>query len=217
MTFLLGIVGTPASGKSTVASHLKSKGARWINADLIAREVLLQDDVIEQLTCHFGSEIIDAQGAIDRASLARRVFGETPEQVAALGFLESVVHPITRQRIVAQIKTAAGERVDVAILDIPLLFESGWDRSCDAIWCLDAPRKTREIWAASRGWTADELDRRESAQRSIAEKRRLSNRILVNDATLPNLCKLVDDLWAEIATIRSVAWASPDAGHCFSD
>ncbi|MGB7347905.1 MAG: dephospho-CoA kinase [Pirellulaceae bacterium] len=216
---LLGIVGTPASGKSTVATRLQSKGASWINADLIARDVLTEPDVFRQLVDHFGNSIVASSGPaeIDRAALAKLVFGDSSEKKASLNFLESIVHPITRQRITDQIRIAASENSLVAILDIPLLFESRWDRSCDAIWCIDAPLETRINWASTRGWNADELARRESNQLPIAEKRRLSSQILVNDATLEDLHKLVDDLWMDVVTIGSVVSHPPDPGHCLGD
>ncbi|QDT09809.1 dephospho-CoA kinase [Planctomycetes bacterium K23_9] len=214
---LLGLVGTPASGKSTVATHLRSKGAFWINADLTAREVLTQSDVIEQLVKRFGDLILGDDGLIDRARLAERVFGDEPEKNAALKFLESVVHPITRQRITDQIKVAADKQASVTILDIPLLFESHWDLSCDVIWCIDAPVESRIQWASTRGWTAEELHRREFNQLGIAEKRRLSNQTVYNQATLGELFEKLDLLWSDVVTIRTKAFDTPDPGHCLGD
>ncbi len=63
---VVGLVGTPAGGKSTVAAYLQELGATWINADLIAREVLEEDEVQAQVIGHFGSEITDSGGRIDR-------------------------------------------------------------------------------------------------------------------------------------------------------
>lgn len=216
---LLGIVGTPASGKSTVAKHLQSKGARWINADLIARDVLTESDVFRQLVDHFGVSIVSQArpAQIDRAALAKFVFGSDANSKESLRYLESIVHPVTRLRITDQVRQAAAEKTSVAIMDIPLLFESKWDRSCDAIWCVDAPRQMRVLWAADRGWTADELQRRESNQLSIGEKRRLSSQLVDNHGTLPELVEKLDHLWLDLVTIRSAGGDPPDPGHCLSD
>ena len=214
---LLGIVGTPASGKSTVATYLESLGAFWINADLIARGVLNQPDVMLKVTDHFGPSIVGDDGRINRSELAALVFGNSDQSVAALDFLESIVHPVTRERITEQIKHAAGAKFPVAILDVPLLFESQWNRCCDAIWCIDASRDRRLEWAKQRGWTADELDRREGNQLSIAEKRHLSSLIVENQATLRELFELLDHNWEDLATMQRVGVSTPDPGHCFSD
>jgi dephospho-CoA kinase len=73
---VLGIVGSPAGGKSTVAAYLQELGATWINADQIARGVLEEDEVQQQLIDHFGSDIAASDGRIDRSKLASRVFGD---------------------------------------------------------------------------------------------------------------------------------------------
>jgi dephospho-CoA kinase len=214
---LLGIVGTPASGKSTVATYLESLGAFWINADLIARDVLNEPDVILKVTDRFGPSVMGEDGLISRSELAALVFGNSQENAASLDFLESIVHPITRERIAEKIKQAARAQFSVAILDVPLLFESKWDRCCDAIWCVDADRERRMEWAKKRGWTADELGRREGNQLSIAEKRRLSNHIVENQATLTELFQLLDHRWSDLVTMEGVVVSTPDPGHCYSD
>ncbi len=96
---VLGIVGSPAGGKSTVARHLQDLGATWLNADEIARGVLEQDDVQRELLSHFGSEIAGRDGRIDRARLASRVFGDDDSKRLALTYLESLIHPRTRRLI----------------------------------------------------------------------------------------------------------------------
>ena len=76
---VIGIVGTPAGGKSTVAAYLQEKGAIWVNADAIARDILDHPDIREQLVSLFGDDMIDAAGHVQRAMIAARVFGRDPE------------------------------------------------------------------------------------------------------------------------------------------
>ncbi|WP_197455005.1 dephospho-CoA kinase [Stieleria varia] len=199
---LLGIVGTPAAGKSTVAEYLAWQGAHWINADLIARDCLGLPDVRDGLVQRFGQSIVDADGAVIRSVVASKVFGDAPEQRQALKYLESLVHPIVRRKITESLIWAAENRFPVSLLDVPLMFESGWDRCCDAIWCIDADRDVRLQRAARRGWDALELDRREASQVSIATKKRLSNRIMSNDATLEALHEKLRAAWELLATIQ---------------
>ena len=214
---ILGLVGTPASGKSTVATHLESLGAAWINADLIARDILNLPDVLKQLSEEFGSEIIDKNGQANRRNIAKKVFGDTPEKRAALETLESVIHPPTRVEILSRLRDAVRKSVQVAVLDVPLMFESQWDRCCDTILCLDAPIESRLKWASKRGWDKGELDRRESNQLAIVQKKRLSSVFLSNDGTLGELYEKVDSLWQDLATIDPVGGQESETSHCFAN
>jgi dephospho-CoA kinase len=213
---VLGIVGTPAGGKSTVASLLQEKGAVWINADAIARQALDLPDVRAQLVSYFGDDVIDADGNTARAVIASRVFGDDDEKRAALEYLESIVHPPTQIEVVRQLKAAAKKPTPVAILDVPLLFKAGWDLCCDQIWCIDGPRSDRLARAASRGWDAAELARREANQFPIELKSRLSNLVVWNDSTLEALREKVDAAWEKLATM-GVASGGPVDKHCLTD
>ncbi len=213
---VVGIVGTPAGGKSTVASYLQEKSAVWVNADAIARNALDLPDVREQLVGYFGNEIIDEGGKVRRDVIAARVFGQDKEQVTALDYLESIVHPPTRIEITEQLKTAAEKRTPFGILDVPLLFESGWDLCCDQIWCVDSPRSQRLQRAASRGWDEGELARRERNQMPIEDKSRLSTLIVWNDSTLAALRKKIDFALEKLATMEPEKPAGVNK-HCLTD
>lgn len=224
---LLGIVGTPAAGKSTVATILAEWGAEWINADLIARECLNGPSMITALVERFGESIVDANGQIARQKLADFVFGDEPEHRKALRDLESLVHPETRNVIRKRIVEAAKQRVPVALLDVPLLFESRWDLSCDSIWCVDATADRRLRRAANRGWDSDELTRRERNQLPIETKCRLSNVVMRNDSTLDTLRQNLRREWELLVRINGEGGHHAEPvppeiavnlqGHCQSD
>ncbi len=211
---VIGIVGSPAGGKSTVATHLQALGATWIDADLIAREMLQRPAVRDQLVEHFGRDISDNQGQIDRAALAARVFGDDDVRRAALRYLEGVIHPLTGEEITRRMKEAYDQGAVAAILDVPLLFESRWDRCCDEIWCVDSTRELREQRAAGRNWSAEELTRRESNQLSISEKKRLSNFHIVNDRSLNELIETIDVRWSSLMRRNTEL---PSVEHCLSN
>ncbi len=206
---VIGIVGAPAGGKSTVAACLEGYGATWVNADQIARQVLQRDEIQAQLIAHFGREITDKAGRIDRTLLADRVFGDDDAHRAALNYLERVIHPQTRGAIIERLREAAEQRVVAAILDVPLLFETHWDRGCDEIWCVDSSSAVRGKRAAARGWSTDELQRREKRQLCIAEKRRLSNWVIVNDGSLPQLTETIDDKWSSLLSRQTELTSNP--------
>ncbi|TWU20597.1 Dephospho-CoA kinase [Novipirellula galeiformis] len=195
---IVGIVGAPAGGKSTVARYLQELGATWVNADLIAREVLNRPQVVAKLAERFGAEIVDHEGQINRLRLAALVFGDDDASRAALNYLESLTHPSTRNEIQEQIRQSEAQGVRVLVLDVPLLFESKWDRACDEIWCVDSPWADRLKRAEERGWDAAQLSKRESNQLSIEEKRRLSHRVIYNDGSLSDLHEQVRLIYSKI-------------------
>jgi dephospho-CoA kinase len=211
--FILGIVGSPAGGKSTVASRLQELGAEWINADLVARGVLEEQSAQHQLIDHFGEKVTDSQGQIDRGKLASLVFGDDDVSRQALRYLEGVIHPRTRLLITERLRKCADEGVVAAILDVPLLFKSGWDQSCDEIWCVDSDPNIRMKRANDRGWEIGELARREANQVHIEEKKRLSNHVIVNDGSLSDLNRSVDRLWKSFIS-RDTQVSPPSSPHC---
>ncbi|MGI9473760.1 MAG: dephospho-CoA kinase [Rubripirellula sp.] len=208
---VLGIVGSPAGGKSTVAKYLQELGATWINADLIAREVLEEDAIQAQVLGHFGSEIAGKDGRIDRSLLADRVFGDDDEKRAELNYMEGLIHPRTRRIITNRLRELEQQQERVAILDVPLLFKSGWDKSCDEIWCVDSDRKLRLMRIRGRGWDDGELRARESNQLDIREKRRLSTTLIMNNGTLRQLHGTIDQLWSSL--LKRYEGATEDQ-HC---
>jgi dephospho-CoA kinase len=81
------------------------------------------------------------------------------------------------------------------VLDVPLLFESTWNKICDTVVFVDAPRRVRESRAAARGWTAEELARRDAAQQSPDTKRKLAD-VVIDNSTTPEATEAqVDRFW----------------------
>ncbi|MEM8669940.1 MAG: dephospho-CoA kinase [Planctomycetota bacterium] len=205
---VIGLVGTPAGGKSTVARLLQELGATWINADLIAREVLDRADVQKRVIDHFGPDVADNAGLVDRKKLAARVFGDDDLSRRALRYLEGLVHPLTRQVILQRMRDVehqhptstkpVGLSESVVVLDIPLLFEAGWDVSCDQIWCVDADHEIRAQRAADRGWDSSELKRREANQLAIDAKKRLSSVVVDNNGSPEQLNATITALWSSL-------------------
>lgn len=212
---VIGICGAPAGGKSTVAEFLRRLGAHRVDADRIAHDVLQQPESIAALVRRFGPSILASDGKIDRPRLANRVFGDDARSETALKYVESVVHPATRRTIIAQLAAAIRNQAPAVVLDIPLLFESGWDASCDEVWFIDTPAEVRLRAARRRGWSEDELRRRETRQWSAADKRRRATRVVPNSCDPAALQRILETLWRDIIGRDRAAPNSAYCPNCF--
>lgn len=121
---LVAITGSIASGKSEVCKWLENQGYQVYYADIIAHECLQQDFVKKQLYYRFGKNIFAEDGQIDRAKLAKIVFNN-PQK---LKFLNSVIHPLVRQKMQ---KIIDQSDKNLLIFEIPLLFEAGLQSAFD--------------------------------------------------------------------------------------
>lgn len=214
---IIGIVGSPAGGKSTVGRRLRELGATWVNADQLAHKCLRWSPLIAQLVDKFGGRIVTAGGQIDRRALAQRVFGDDAESPERLDYLESVIHPYTRHLALRRLSRAADWGIPVGVLDAPLLLEADWGVLCDQIWCVDAPETLRHRWIENRGWSPAELQRRERRQLPISEKRRLATQVIENQGSLETLLLQVDQLYRSLTTRRQASHTELDAAgpnHC---
>jgi len=179
----IGLVGGIGAGKSAVASILADLGYLVFDADKDAKAALDRPDVRGFLISWWGSQIVGSDGKVDRRAVGEIIFAKPEERRK----LEALVHPIVRADRTSQIATARRDGCAGVVIDAPLLFEAGSDADCDAVLFVDAPYEHRLRRVLGRGWSADELDRREAAQLSLAEKRRRSSIVIVNDADLATL------------------------------
>jgi dephospho-CoA kinase len=165
---VIGLVGRIGAGKSTVARMLADRGAEVLDADALAHEALADAAVREAVVARFGGGVLDAEGRVSRPALAERVFGPSPDHAAALAGLEAVVHPWVRRRIAARLAAlraaeAADGRRRVAVLDVPLLVQSGWDAGCDRLVVVECEDPVRLARLAARGWSPEQIAARERA------------------------------------------------------
>ncbi len=178
---VLGLLGGVAAGKSTVAATFAAYGLCRIDADEVARTVSSEAPVLQSIAAAFGPAVVRG-GALDRPAMAAVVFRDP----AARARLEAILHPPIRARILAGL-AAAKARGDSVLLDVPLLLENGLIAECDHVVFVHAADATRRARAAARGWSPDELARREAAQAPLAEKRRRAAFTVDNDADLATM------------------------------
>lgn len=205
--FLTGLTGGIASGKSLVAERFAHRGAELIDADVVAREVTLPDTptwykVIE----HFGEEVLDEEGFIDRAKLGRIVFAD-PER-------RDLLNRLTHPRVFAEI----ANRLElltafdgVVVLDVPLLVESGVDRGYEAIVVVAASRENQIArLVRQRGMSEDEARARVDAQAPLEDKLEIATHVIWNDGPVAETLERADDVWRDLeeAARRKAASAS---------
>jgi dephospho-CoA kinase len=178
---VIGLIGGIASGNSSVARVLAERGAAVLDADAEVRVVLEDPALVAALVARHGRELLAADGrSLDRAAVARATFGH-PEH---LSHLEGLVHPRVRERLAERLAAHLRRRdVPAVVLDVPLLLESSplADR-CDLLLFVESPAPERRQRAmARRGWTGEEVARREAHQLAPEEKRRRADVVLSND------------------------------------
>jgi dephospho-CoA kinase len=177
VTPVIGIVGGIGAGKSTVAQVFADQGCVISDSDASVREIMEQRVVIDQLVEWWGSEILATDGSVDRSLVAKIVFDQPYERRK----LEGLIHPLVHDQRRATIAQAIADGMVGVIIDAPLLFEAGVDSECDAIVYVDTPREIRLVRVqATRGWDAEELDKREKAQLGLEHKRKRSDYIVAN-------------------------------------
>ena len=191
---VVGLAGGVGSGKSTVASFFRKKGARIVDADAIGHHVLDRPRVRAQLVKVWGPSIL-RKGRVDRPALARTAF-RTRQSIDRLN---RIVHPAILRVMAREI---AGARSWV-VLDAALLFESGLDALCDRVVFVSAPRATRSRRVrAARGWGKGELRRRERFQWPASTKKKRADYVVDNTGPKSRTKKQLRNIYDEFRSME---------------
>jgi dephospho-CoA kinase len=193
----IGLVGGVASGKSRVARMLVELGAGLLDADRAGHAVLADDDVMSALRERWGAAVFAADGSVNRAAVADRVFGRSETEAADRQFLEDLLHLRIRRRLEAERLEMVASGRPAVVLDAPLLLEAGWDAICDIVLMVDAARETRLARARNRGWSETQFDEREAAQWPVERKREAADVVVNNDGTEEELSRAVRGFWEQ--------------------
>ena len=188
----IGLTGGIGSGKSTVAGLLAARGARIVDADRIAREVVEPGTPgLEAVVAAFGQEVLTPEGALDRPALAAVVFAD-PD---ARRRLDGIVHPLVRARATELVAAAPPDAV--VVQDVPLLVETGQAGSYDLVLVVEADLDTRVRRLVGRGLAEDDARARIAAQASDDQRRAVADVVLDNSGSVEDLEAQVDRFWAE--------------------
>jgi dephospho-CoA kinase len=191
---LTGGIGT---GKSYCLSRFVALGAPTIDADALARAALSPGgDGILAVRRRFGDGVFNASGQLDRAALGRLVFGDA----AARRDLEAIVHPFVYAAIARWFAERDQERHAAAIADIPLLYETGRERSFDVVvvaWC-PAPMQITRVMSRD-GLSRAEAEARLAAQMPIDDKARRADHIIDTSGTFQDTDTQIGRIWEVLA------------------
>lgn len=179
--YVIGLTGGVGSGKSLAAQLLAEKrNAELLITDELGHRVMEKgQSCYEEILDHFGKEILDPRGEIDRAKLAQKVFGDEEER----NWLNQRIHPAVIDYVgkyIAERKQQEG----VIVLESALLFESGCDRLCDEVWYIFVSEEIRrKRLAESRGYSQEKITAILKRQLSEEEFQKRSDIVIRNDGT----------------------------------
>lgn len=189
----IGLTGGIASGKSTASAILRGWGACIIDADAIAHGLMEPGGPLYEAYCaHFGTGVILPDGKLDRRRIGRIAFADPAEK----RWLDETAHPVIRRAIERELERAEAAGEPAVILDIPLLFETGWQEHVDESWLVDVPEPLQLARLQSRnGYSREEAKRRIAAQMPLAKKRQLADILIDNSGTEQDLAEKLRRLW----------------------
>jgi dephospho-CoA kinase len=178
---VIGLTGGVGMGKSTAADFLRALGAQVVDTDDIARQLVEPGQpAFEEIQKQFGDGIVSPVGGLNRAELAQIVFTDT----AARKKLEAILHPRIRERWLAQIETWRSENCGLAVVVIPLLYETQAESQFDKIVCVACSAAEQRKRLSERGWSPDQIRRRIAAQMPVEQKIARADFVVWTDGAL---------------------------------
>ena len=195
MARVIGLTGGIASGKSTMARFFRDKGAAVLSADTIAFALAKPRQILYRLyVAHFGEDILQADGTLDRRAIGRLVFGNVSERQ----WLDETTHPILERAMRRQIAVKQAKNFPVIILDVPLLFEAGWDKMTEENCLVFVDEATQLARLMRRnGYTEAEARARIAAQMPLSEKKKRADTFIDNNGSLEESFLQAEKLWKE--------------------
>ena len=193
---IIGLSGGIACGKSTVSKALRALGAYIVDADAAAHALSQpKQPLFNAYVERFGADIVSPGGTLDRAAIARRVFADP----AVRAEVDAIAHPLIRMAAEERLRAARDENKRAAVLDVPLLFEAGWDALADETWVVALPREEQLARLLARDTSMDEGEARAriAAQMPLAEKCARADVIIDNSGTKEEIREYIGKLWKE--------------------
>lgn len=192
---IVGVTGSLAAGKSTVAGMLCAKGAHCLDADRISHDILRNDEGVKSKVIGlFGEDVLTGQG-VDRRKLADKVFFDNGN----LKKLCEVLHPLIISSIQQQAAQVEG---DMIIVDAPLLIETGLKDFVDVIIVVTCGEETSINRAIDRGISREEAENILKNQMPVSEKEKFADYVINSDANLEITKEGVEKIWQNLQKVR---------------
>ena len=192
---VIGVTGGIGMGKSACAELIRQRGIPVIDTDDLARQVVEPGQAaLEEIQHRFGPEMLGPDGRLRRGELARRVFANP----AAREELERMLHPRIRQLWRARVESLRGEGRPLAVVIIPLLFETGAEKELDATICVACSSATQRQRLHERGWSEEQIHQRTRAQWPVEKKVALADYVIWSEAGLEVHAAQLDRILASV-------------------
>ena len=190
---IIGLTGGIGSGKTSVAAKLRAMGARVFDADEAAKNAVLPGtEGFLKVVETFGTKIVDADGKLNRTALAEIVFNDK----TSLRKLEEIIHGYVWQETDKFLNQCQQDGERAAILDMPLLIESGWYQKVDEVWLVALSIEKQIVRTMERsGMTAEAVQARIAAQMPLEEKKKYATLIIDNSGSWEETEKQVIAAW----------------------
>ncbi len=187
--YIIGLTGGIGSGKSTISCMFEKLGAEVVDADKISHSIVSKNKPLyKEIVKHFGSDILDEKKELNRPALRNIIFNDSKEKA----WLEALMHPAIKSTILEIIKKSQKPYI---ILSVPLLLESGNYDFVDRVLVIDVPESVQLERIGKRDNISRELAQSIiKSQMSRSERNKRADDIIVNDAPIEDISKLVKQL-----------------------
>ena len=193
--FKIGLTGGIASGKSTVLTYFKDKGIPYIDADIVAREVVEPGtEGLQAIVDIFGSNVLHDDGTLNREALGSIVFHNEEKRQLLNGCLKTHI----RNRILELTSQYELVNTPVLIYDIPLLIEGEWYTMMDEVWLVYVNEMTQiERLMSRNGYSKEDALARIKSQMRLDDKRSYADVIIDNNGTPRDLTEQLNTIWSD--------------------
>ena len=190
-----GLTGGVGMGKSTAARLFRERGAQVVDTDEIARHLVRPGQpALAEIQAAFGKQVVGPDGELKRAELAQIVFSDT----SARKQIEAILHPRIREQWLAQIETWRGDDHPLAIVVIPLLFETRAESHFDKIICAACSAVVQRERLVVRGWTPEQIEQRIAAQLPVDQKIARADFVVWTDGVLGAHAQQIERILAKL-------------------
>lgn len=194
--YIVGLTGGIATGKSTVSAMLAELGAYIIDTDKIAHAIVLPGQpAFHAVRAHFGGGIVRSDGTLNREVLGEIIFKNPEERTC----LERITHPFIEKQVNEDIKKGEKLGYKLVVVDVPLLFEVGWQNKVDEVWVVYIDQEVQISRLIARNQlTYEQAQIRINAQLHVKEKVKQADVVINNTLDIENTKKQVVSAWQDV-------------------